>query len=248
MNRQFMGQTAGSIYDAAFINTNAKYEMGRMPQLGDFKEFDDGRKFRFVSSKIALTSGEPVSVATAADAELACTAAAVGATSVELTSTSQAFFGGAAGVLAADRLAGGYLVIQDDTGEGYIYRIKSNTAGTALVKVTVTLYDPLVVAVDATSDVVVIGPKYRLVVAGAAALVPVGVATVAVAGTDEYYFWVQTKGPAAVNSGGTSIGAAQKLGTANVVDQAEADVYTMVVGRALSTAANGSACVDLTIE
>ncbi len=248
MNRQFLGQTAGSIFDAELLLTDAKGKEGRMPQIGDYKDFDDGRRFRYVSSKTALTASEPVSVATCADSELACTAAAIGATEVTVTTLATAMFGGSAGVIAVDRLSGGYLACQDDAGEGYLYRIKSNTVGTATASITLTLYDPLKVALTTASDVVLIGPKYREVVAGAAALVPVGVAVVPCTGTSEYFFWVQTRGPAMVASGGTAIGAMQKLGSANVVDAAAADVYTIIVGNALSTAANGSACVDLCIE
>jgi hypothetical protein len=250
MNRQFVGQTAGNIYDAELLATDAKGMQGRMPQIGDYKEFDDGRKFRYVSSKIALTAAEPVSMATASDSEVAfATAASAGATSVTPVTLATAWFGGGTGVIAADRFAEGYMCINDDAGEGYMYKIKSNTAGTSAVNSTFTLYDPLKVAVDTTTtDVMLIGPKYKCVVAGSAALQAVGVAVVPCTGTSEYYFWAQTKGPAQVLTGSATIGLQQVLGSGVVKDAAAADVGLIVVGVALGTSANGSGPIDLCIE
>lgn len=244
------GIISGSVYDAEIISTSTKYLEGRMPRIGDSVEFDDGRKFRFVSSKTALTAAEPASIATASDSEVAVvTAVTAGETAVTLVTTATAIFGGSAGVLAADRLAGGYLSINDDAGEGYLYRIKSHTAGTAAVNMTFTLYDAVKVALDTTTtDVMIIGPKYREVVAGAAALQPVGVCVVPCTGTSEYFFWVQTKGPGVACTGGSTIGYEQKLGTANVVDAAAADVATIGVGTALGTSANGVVPIDLRLE
>jgi len=59
----------------------------------------------------------------------------------------------------ANQYAGGYLVTTDDTGEGYTYRIKGNTAaGTpATGQYRLELYDKLQVAIDSTTDIAIIG-------------------------------------------------------------------------------------------
>lgn len=58
----------------------------------------------------------------------------------------------------ADQFAGGYLITTDDTGEGYTYRIKGNTAAgvPATGNYRLELYEPLVVAIDATTDFAII--------------------------------------------------------------------------------------------
>lgn len=62
----------------------------------------------------------------------------------------------------ADQYAGGTLVITDDIGAGYSYRVKGNTAtndpATGLIRLQ--LYEPLQVALDATSDFSICGSLY----------------------------------------------------------------------------------------
>jgi hypothetical protein len=250
LTNQQNGIISGSVYDAELLSTSVKYLEGRMPRVGDSVEFDDGRKFRFVSSKTALTAAEPASMATASNSEVAGYAATVaGETAITPVTTATSWFGGTTGILAANRLAGGYVCINDDAGESYYYRIKSHNAGTAALNMTFQLYDPIKVATDtSTSDIMIIGPKYREVVAGAADLPPVGICMVACTGTSEYFFWVQTKGPGIALTTGATIGLQQVMGSAVIVDGAAADVGLVVVGVALGTSANGNVPVDLTIE
>jgi hypothetical protein len=246
-----LGIISGSIYDSPITSTSAKYLQGRMPALGDKVEFDDGRVYRFCSTAANLSVSQVVAVATCANAELAVTAAAVGSTQITVATTGTAMFGGSTGVLAADRLAGGYLVVQDDTGEGYSYRIKSNAAATSAVALVITLWDPLHVALASDSDVVLIGPKYRYVVEGTATLKSIGaIMHTTTAGTDgtEEFVWVQTKGPGMAAGAGT-IGLTLVAAASGVVaDNAEASVAVQEVGVALSTAANGSIAIDWMLE
>ena len=213
------GVPNGSIYDAAVHSGSDAYKNGTMPRVGDKRVFEDGREFVFISSAVDVLAGQVLATATALATALtnSCTAAAIGATSVTITTTGSAFFGGSAGVIAANRLAGGYLCITDDAGEGYQYRIKSHTAGTASASVTFTLYDGLVVALTTASDVFFIGPRYELCVLGTDLLPPVGIAMVAATGgtnTRTEYFWVQTKGiaPCYITTG-TSIAIGKQIST-----------------------------------
>lgn len=204
-------QVSGSHLDASVNSTGQKYKWGRLPYVGQKLRYDDGREFVFCSTAVDVLAGQLVSTATAQAATFdnLCTAAAIGSTTLTVNTTGVAFFGGSAGVIAANRLAGGYIVMNDDAGEGYTYRIKSHTAGTASASVTFTLYDPLVVAATVASDIFIVGPRYDQVVLATTALPPVGVACVdALAATSTYveYFWAQTKGIAGVYvTTGTSV-------------------------------------------
>lgn len=56
--------------------------------------------------------------------------------------------------IIANQFAGGYFSTTDDTGEGYVYRIKGNTASgnPAALSYRLELFDGLIVAVDNTTD------------------------------------------------------------------------------------------------
>lgn len=74
---------------------------------------------------------------------------AIGSRFVEITMASQ----------IANIFMGGYFITTDDTGESYTYRIKGNTAtgNPASGTYYLELYEPLVVALDNTTDFAVIG-------------------------------------------------------------------------------------------
>ncbi len=100
--------------------------------------------------------------------------------------------------VTAAQFAGGYFITTDDTGEGYTYRIKGNTAtgNPTTGNIRVELYDPLQVALDATTDLAIQGSLYANLEAGTAAT-DVAVSGVTVSTMDvsvAAYGWVQTKG------------------------------------------------------
>lgn len=136
------------------VDVDALDLQSRVPYIGQkYRIDDDGTEYVWCTTNADLVAGELVATATcqAASIDGGCTAAAIGATSVTIDTTGVAMFGGAAGVIAQDRLAEGYLVIEDDAGEGYTYRIRKNTAGTAAASITLTLYDGLKVALTTAS-------------------------------------------------------------------------------------------------
>ena len=94
--------------------------------IGTKREFEDGRVFRYASFGAATAAGvlvsQDVSATAVVEIENVATAAAVGATEVILTDS------GTLGSATANQYAGAYLHTVDDAGEGYTYRIKSNTA------------------------------------------------------------------------------------------------------------------------
>ena len=99
--------------------------------------------------------------------------------------------------ITADMFAGGYLVITDDAGEGYTYRIKSNTAtdNPATGTFRIELYDPLQVALTAASDFAIQGCLYaNLEIATAATDTCVAGVTCSTIGAANSCGWIQTKG------------------------------------------------------
>lgn len=168
--------------------------------VGAYVETADGRGFRY--AKMGATASVPGKVYAAAAWDstnqapvggLAVAAAAIGDTSVTLTGTL---------TLAVNLLANGYLVTDVTPGQGYIYKIKGNTAVSSAANCVVTLADPIQVALTTSSKVVVVKHPYDQIIVspgGASTGQPVGVATSII--TAAQYGWIQTYGAAPVLSG-----------------------------------------------
>lgn len=255
MNKQ-MNLISGFPLDSVVLDTDNKFKECRIPFVGQKVEFEDGRIYRFCSTNEVFVAGEVVGQAVAASAEFAgkLTAASAGATSVILDITNVAVLGQSTGVMAVNKLAGGYIVMTDDAGEGYSYRIKSNSAEDASDKVTIQLFDALKVAVTTDTDCCLVGNKFAGVVEGATtAETAIGGAMVPTTGassTVTAYFWVQTKGPGiALGAGTLALPLALSTGGA-VADAAEAGsgAYDQIVGLALATTANGYVPIDWRLE
>lgn len=170
-------------------------------ELDTVREEQDGRTYAYsLAGATALAAGLVTQTAVATDnahnEKLSATQSeAIGSYKVTMT------FGGA---VTASFFKDGYLWVNDDTGEGHMYRVKDNAAGTS--DVLVTLKDPIRVAlVASTSEVSLIQNRQALVVLAPSTLTgcPIGVPPIAV--TAGYYFWNQVKGPAAVLVAGTVV-------------------------------------------
>lgn len=115
-----------------------RYTEDSRPQIfpGSYGQTPDGRMFRFVKcGGVAIAAGKLVAVeAAAADhaARSVASAASANDTSVTITAGSSTAF-------TEDEYADGYLNIEDDTGEGYIYKIKSHPAAATSASLVVTL-------------------------------------------------------------------------------------------------------------
>lgn len=133
----------------------------------------------------------------------------------------------------------GYLTVIDGTGEGQVLKIASNAAGADPCLVTVL--DPFHRALSASSKVTVIANPYTAVVKATAPAngAPLGVAPNAV--TADYYFWLQTGGPAPVKQGG-SVGTdtAPAIGIAVGVSAGEAGQGVKAVSTDGTAANNNS--------
>lgn len=179
----------------------------------------------------------------------ACTAAGIGATEITINTKTTAMFGGSAGVLAADALAGGYIVINDEAGEGYQYRIKSNTAGTSAASVTITLFDPLKIAVTAATDVILVPNRYYDCIQGTATTPPVGVVMAVTdgAGSTMHYFWAQTKGIAAVKVAAATYGQPLSMAASGLLTTSTAATEIMA-GVALATEATSGQTIPVLLR
>lgn len=173
-------------------------------RLGAILEFPDGREFRFgQAGAVALAHGKLMQSAlpVADHTNVAVSAAAaIGATRVSATLGATA--------AAKDLYKDGYLVVNDATGEGYMYRIKGHAAVDASGVITVQLYEdtPLVVAlVASTSEVTLVHNPFKNVLIHAspptASLAGVTCADLAIGA----YGWFQTRGPATVLVQGTLV-------------------------------------------
>ncbi len=185
--------------------TQGIFEESSTPKhpLGEKVELADGRVFRYASFAAATGAGllvsQDISATAIVESDGKLTAASAGATDVIYTDS------GTVGSATANQYAGGYLHTTDDAGEGYNYRIKSNTAASSNA-ITFTLFDSLQVAVTTATDVAVTGNLYNKVRAalGTADYIVSGVTPISF--TSDYYGWVQTRGIATVLTDGSDIG------------------------------------------
>ena len=108
--------------------------------------------------------------------------------------------------LIENEYAGGRLTVADDTGQGYDYRILSNTAVSGAVGAVVVIQAPgLAVATDATSDMLLTLPRWKEVLKANTTIAgsPVGVSKGV--GADGSFGWVGTNGLHTVLTDGTVV-------------------------------------------
>lgn len=171
--------------------------------LGARATTGDGRVFRYVKAGAsALVPGKlqqgPAIVANHQNMAVAA-AAAIGATSVTVTLGATA--------ATANQYAGGYLIVNDATGEGHTYKVKSHPAADSAASLVVTLEDPIVVALTTSSEASLLANQYNGVIVNPTTPTnePVGVAIYPVAATE--YGWIQTRGTVScLNDSNTAVG------------------------------------------
>lgn len=177
------------------------YEQSATPieTIGTILTLADGRKFAYARNGATALAVAKITQCAAPDSnahnEAIAAAAAIGATTLTVT------FGGA---VTADAYAEGYMHVNDATGEGHIYKVKSHPAGTS--SVPVVLYDPIRVALVASTSEITFTkhPQDSVIVyptTGSSA--PAGVPLIPV--TAAYYFWNQVKGPCPILTDGTIV-------------------------------------------
>lgn len=156
----------------------------------------DGRAFRYVKAgATALVPGKlydgPIAVANHTNIAVASAAAIDDLTVTVTLGATEA---------TANQYAGGVLVVNDVTGEGHTYTIKSHPAADSGASLVVTLDDdePILVALTTSSQVSLVANQYNGVIIHATteAGIPVGVGVNPV--TASQFGWIQTRGPVSV--------------------------------------------------
>lgn len=178
----------------------------------------DGREYRFaLAGATSLVPGKlyQAQAETTGWELISIAAAAIGATKI-VTTTSI--------TVTLNQLAGGYIIGATTPGQGYMYRIASNTAATSAV-CTITLEDPVQIAFNTGSTVSLVASPFSSIIVtpgsaeGTGTIVGVAVFPV----TNAQYGWIQVKGPAAVLAQGTivvgeDVAASSTTGGAVVAD------------------------------
>jgi len=200
----------------------------------------DGRYFRyFYNGAVAAVPGKiyqgPAQDATnfSPAGGLAVSAAAAGTYTVTLSASL---------TIAANALAGGFMSVAVTPGQGYNYKVKSNTAVSGATGCVVTLEDPIQVALTTSSRVVFhLNPYNGCIVAPATlTAAPVGVPVAATPINN--YGWMQTHGPASCLVTGTFATAGLAVGVlvgGTIGSLAPAIAGTNVLGYTMGICATG---------
>lgn len=202
--------------------------------LGAYVETADGRGFRYakaggtslVAGKLQQSAAQDTTNQNPSGG-LAVAAAAIGATTVTLTGSL---------TLAANLLAGGYMSVAVTPGIGYTYRVLGNTAVAGAANCSVTLADPIQIALTTSSKVTFSKHPYDSVIVNptTATGAPVGVANSII--TNAQFGWLQTRGMCSVltDSGTTvGLGVAPSAAVAGAVKTAATTLNT--IGYAVQT-------------
>ena len=204
--------------------------------LGQRAETVDGRVFRYAQMGEAITIGA-ICVSPAIDATLVncavTAAAAIGATSVSFTN--------AATTATANEYAEGFAIVSYGTGLGQILKVASHAAWTSGGASTVTLEDPLTIALDTTSKIEFThNPWNGVMMTASSVTVPAGGALRAF--TSAYYGWLQTKGVFPGIADGTVTAGYQIMcdaSTAGDIDLVGTATQQYIVGNAIKASASG---------
>ena len=245
--------TGGNPVDPYAVDATQQYPLGAKLLYND-------REYRYARAAATIPAGNVVCTRNAAHAtnhlNMSCLVAAVGATEVTIITAETD--------ILENEYAGGYLYVNDGTGEGLAYKIKSHPAHdhSASPNCVMTLYDKIKVALVATgtSEVSLKHNKYTHVIKapGTTPLTgeAIGVASSVLANND--FFWLQVKGPAAVLVSGTvvigdSVCVTISTGTAGAVIARAADGaaqrVSRTIGQVMQVNASGEyALIDLLFE
>ena len=187
------------------VNDRLAESSAQKRPLGTRMELPDGRVFRYAKAGgVALDIGKLMAAAVVTtghikDLAVAATAA-IGDTSLTITNASTA--------ITENQYAEGYVFFNTAAGQGQICTIRSHpaettTSGSCVLRLEDE--DALTVALTTSSKVGLRKNVYKDVIVSPTTItgIPIGVTPIAV--TLNYYFWIQTWGPAAVLTNGVLV-------------------------------------------
>lgn len=163
--------------------------LSQQADLGHFIDLEDGRRFRYCKAEGAIAKARM------------CQTAAVDSDHMNVTQTGILAIGDKDDLSIVvtvaptkNDYAEGFLVINNDTGEGEMYKIRTNSGASPCI---VSLYDAIRVATAAGTEISMVQSKYKAVIvvpyAAQPTGVPVGVPNITIT-TGGYFFWAQTRG------------------------------------------------------
>lgn len=173
--------------------------------IGEFVRLSDERTFRYTRVGASNISKGKLQLAPAPKTNhhnMAVGAAvATGGKQVSLTPGATA--------VVVDEYDEGYLVVNDVDGEGQTYKVNSNPAAAQSTAFTVTLFDPISVALTTNSEASLVHNRWNGVVEAASTTRrPAGVPLISLLAGD--YGWLQTHGVSGVLCDtATTLGAPQ---------------------------------------
>lgn len=172
-------------------STTARHKIGTRMQLAD------GRVYYYASTSEATVAGKlsfskPMDAANTA--MVTGVAAAVGAKVVTGMTVG-------ATAVTANEFAEGFMYTQKVAVEGYTYKIKSNTSGSAAGTMSISLYDPIQLAITAATEVGFAYNPFHLVSSATTTVTssPAGVPAKGII-TSGSYGWLQTWGVCAIQN------------------------------------------------
>jgi hypothetical protein len=206
-----MNMVAGAPGDQFHNESSAGGQRGH--PLGSMMAFADGRRYKYGRAGATALLTARLCQQTLNDANfdelVVPTARAIGDREITLTTGSTA--------ATVDQFKDGYLNVEDDAGEGYLYTIKSNGAAATTATLTIQLYEELQIAwTTATTCGIFVNPMALVIVhPSPATAMLVGVTPRAFPLST--YGWFQTWGPCSVLVEGTHVI------NERVIDSASAD-------------------------
>jgi hypothetical protein len=210
-------------------SSTQKHKLGQRLQLGE-------RVYYYSYASEALAAGKVATAITKIfDEDTVTVAHPIGTKLVTITASA---------AIAAGELEEGYLVVDEGTDAGSVYRIKRNPAIANAATGVIELYDGLVRAWSTSdTDITIYTSIFKVQESNTDAVeAPVGVPNVAV--TSANYFWLQTWGPCAVLMNGADGNAALErelvlsTAVAGAVMKQGADPGSSAVGSVLRDAAD----------
>lgn len=235
--------------------TNQSRGEGTHP-VGTRAVLDDGRVFYYMSNgTTALTAGSLTVVPATTGLNRSADHNAI-----ELTSSGTGVTAGLSTFVLSEadldnsdiitnEYKDGYLYVENSTGEGHTFKIRGHSqfdaSGTAATG-TVSLFDPIVVGLAATSQISFARNPYDRIITSTTAEeeAPVGVTpiaftastalatdvTTAVSATTTYCGWVQTWGPCAVEVDDTTVASGIAIVSGDTADRVEAGLMIASTG------------------
>ena len=236
----------GAAQDYMEESSDQNYILGMRGRI-----FGDDRIYRYGQAAAtaivvgALVSPDVSAIGVIDTDNIVDAAEAIGQTVVKMDGTGYSS-------IVANQFAGGIFGITGDTGAGHGYPIGANTASANTDEVDLTLLRPIRVALDTTSDTMIMPlPFDNLVIADATDGFVVGVTPLAI--TASYYFWIQRRGRAVVlveAAAGTTLWQDLTMSDSTAGSCQDKDAHTEVtIGFCIVAGdATGHAGVYLTLE